>query len=183
MPQTATQPLPETTKAGDNAALALLAHLGIACRTRAHPPLHTVEESRALRGEIAGGHTKNLFLKDKAGSLFLVTAEEDSPLDLKAIDKIIGAKGRLSFATAEQLFAHLGILPGSVSPLALIHDRAARVRFVIERRLLAHAEINVHPLVNTLTSTVPRDGLLAYIRATGHEPEIHDLPHRAPAAG
>lgn len=156
----------------------LLEKLGISHQTLDHPPLFTVEESRALRGEIVGGHTKNLFLKDKAGNLFLVTAEEDSPLDLKTIDKVIGAKGRVSFASAEQMMRHLGILPGSVSPLALVNDAGGAVRFVIERKLLDHSPVNVHPLVNTRTTSLGPEALLAYVRATGHEPAILDLPHR-----
>lgn len=160
----------------------LLAKLGINHVTIEHPPLHTVEESRALRGEIAGGHVKNLFVKDKGGSFYLITAEEDSPLDLKTIDKAIGAKGRVSFASAEQLMTHLGILPGSVSPLALVNETAGAVRFIIERKLLDHAVLNVHPLINTRTSSIATEGLLAFVRATGHEPAAMALPYRAPAA-
>jgi Ala-tRNA(Pro) deacylase len=159
-------------------AYALLDRLGIAHPTLEHPPLHTVEESRALRGEIAGGHVKNLFVKDKGGAFYLITAEEDSPLDLRTIDKVIGAKGRVSFASAEQLMMHLGILPGSVSPLALVNDRAGAVRFIIERKLLDYAVLNVHPLVNTRTTSLRTEDLLAYIRATGHEVMALDLPHR-----
>ncbi len=159
-------------------AFALLHRLGIRFTTLEHPPLHTVEESRALRGEIAGGHVKNLFVKDKGGNLFLITAEESAPLDLKTIDKVIGAKGRVSFASAEQLMAHLGILPGSVSPLALVNDSAGTVRFVIEKKLLDHAVLNVHPLVNTRTSSIATGDLLAYIDATGHAVSVLDLPYR-----
>ena len=156
----------------------LLARLGIPHRTIEHPPLHTVEESRALRGEIAGGHVKNLFVKDKGGNFFLITAEEDSPLDLKTMDKAIGAKGRVSFASAEQLLAHLGILPGSVSPLALVNDTACAVRFILERKLLDHDVLNVHPLINTRTSSIARDDLIAYVKATGHEITVMELPYR-----
>jgi Ala-tRNA(Pro) deacylase len=159
----------------------LLLALGLPFPTIEHPPLHTVEESQALRGEISGGHVKNLFVKDKGGNFFLITAGEDSPLDLKTMDKSIGAKGRVSFASAEQLMAHLGILPGSVSPLALVNDRAGVVRFILERKLLDHAVINVHPLINTRTSSIGRDDLLAFVRATGHDVTILDLPHRATA--
>lgn len=156
----------------------LLDKLGIAHSTIEHPPLHTVEESRALRGEISGGHVKNLFVKDKGGSFYLITAEEDSPLDLKTMDKAIGAKGRVSFASAEQLMAHLGILPGSVSPLALVNETAGAVRFIIEEKLLDHEILNVHPLINTRTSSITTEGLLAFVRATGHEPVAMALPHR-----
>lgn len=166
-------------------AYALLDRLGIARPTLEHPPLHTVEESRALRGEIPGGHVKNLFVKDKGGNLFLITAEEESPLDLKTIDKVIGAKGRVSFASAEQLMSHLGILPGSVSPLALVNDTGGAVRFFMEKKLMRHDILNVHPLINTRTSSIARDDLLRYVEATGHAVTILDLPHRSvvPAEG
>lgn len=162
-------------------AYALLDRLGIAYPTLEHPPLHTVEESRALRGEIAGGHVKNLFVKDKGGNFFLITAEEDSPLDLKTIDKVIGAKGRVSFASADQLMTHLGILPGSVSPLALVNDGDGTVRFFLEKKLMRHDILNVHPLINTRTSSIARDDLLRFIEATGHSVTILDLPHRSVA--
>lgn len=167
-------PAPSAT----NTALALMAELGIRATTIEHPPLHTVEESRALRGEISGAHTKNLFLKDKGSNLFLVTAEESSPLDLKQIDKVIGAKGRVSFASAEQLLEALGILPGSVSPLALVNDRAGRVRFILEEKLAEAAIINVHPLVNTMTTSLATPDLRRYIEATGHATTVLPLPYR-----
>lgn len=174
--------MPATSPTPDPAGkvFALLDRLGIAHATLEHPPLHTVEESRALRGEIAGGHVKNLFVKDKGGNFFLITAEEDSPLDLKTIDKVIGAKGRVSFASAEQLMAHLGILPGSVSPLALVNDETSVVRFILEKKLLDHAVLNVHPLINTRTTSIATEGLMAYIRATGHDITTLELPYRAP---
>jgi Ala-tRNA(Pro) deacylase len=159
-------------------AFSLLEQLGILSQTLEHPPLHTVEESQALRGSIPGGHVKNLFVKDKASRLFLITAEEDSPLDLKQIDKIIGAKGRVSFASAEQLKTHLGVAPGSVTPLALVHDQDQHVTFILEKKLLNHHQINVHPLINTRTTGMKTDDLLAYIQATGHVVTALELPHR-----
>jgi Ala-tRNA(Pro) deacylase len=158
---------------------ALLATLGIASRTITHPALRTVEESQALRGSIEGGHVKNLFVKDKAGRLFLITAEEESPLDLKQIDKIIGARGRVSFASAEQLLHHLGVTPGSVTPLALLNDRAGAVTFILEKKLLRHDWINVHPLINTRTTGLKTSDLLRYISATEHAVNVLDLPYRA----
>jgi hypothetical protein len=71
--------------------------LGIAVTTKYHPPVFTVEESKALRDEIPGGHTKNLFLKDKKGRYFLLTVGEDAVIDLKTIHTAIGASGRVSF--------------------------------------------------------------------------------------
>ena len=161
----------------------LLARLGIAARTVEHPAVFTVAESQSLRGSLPGGHTKNLFTKDKAGRLFLITAEEDSPVDLNQTSKSLGVKGRLSFASAELLMQHLGVEPGSVTPLALVNDVAGAVTFVIEARLLDHAVINVHPLINTRTTALAREDLMRYLRATGHEPLVMALPHRALAEG
>ena len=80
-------------------------------RDAEHPPLFTVEESQALRGEIAGGHTKNLFLKDKKDQVFLVVAEEDAAIDMKSLHKRIGS-ARLSFGKPELLLELLGVVPG-----------------------------------------------------------------------
>jgi len=162
-----------------NPAFALLDALGIASETHHHPPLFTVEDSQKLRGSIPGGHIKNLFVKDKASQFFLITAEESSSLDLKTIDKTIGAKGRVSFASAEQLMAHLGVEPGSVTPLALVNDKAGAVRFILEKKLLDFDAINSHPLTNTMTTTLKTADLLTYIAATGHEAVLLDLPRRA----
>ncbi len=107
---------------------AMLDRLGIKTATTEHPPLHTVEESQALRGEIAGGHTKNLFLKDKKDQVFLVVAEEDAAIDMKSLHKRIGS-ARLSFGKPELLIELLGVVPGSVTPFGVINDhRRARQR-------------------------------------------------------
>jgi Ala-tRNA(Pro) deacylase len=154
--------------------LARLAELGIACRTVSHPPVFTVEEAKALRGELPGGHVKNLFLRDKKGAMWLVVAEEDRRIDLKALAARIGA-GKVSFASAERLMAHLGVVPGAVTPFGLINDRRHDVRVVIDAGLLAHDPVNVHPLTNDRTTAIaPRD-LLRFIEACGHRAEVLDL--------
>jgi Ala-tRNA(Pro) deacylase len=151
---------------------AYLAGLGIAITTVSHPPLFTVEESRALRGAIPGAHTKNLFLKDKKDAIFLVTALEDAEIDLKSLHHRIGASGRLSFGKPDLLFEALGVTPGAVTVFGLINDQPPRVNLILDEALMASAAINCHPLVNTATTTISRDGLLAFVRATGHEPRI-----------
>jgi len=149
-----------------------LSGLGIRTTTVVHPPLHTVEESRALRGEIPGAHTKNLFLKDKKDAIFLVVALEDAAIDLKHLHGRIGASGRLSFGKPALLRERLGVVPGSVTPFGLLNDRPPSVTVILDKALMEHAVINCHPLVNTATTTIARDDLLAFIRATGHEPRI-----------
>src|SRR5688572_29959177 len=91
---------------------AKLEALGLQVKTVRHPPLFTVDQSKALRGELPGGHTKNLFLKDKKDRMWLVTAEEDRGIDLKALGTVLGANGRVSFGSPERLMRHLGVEPG-----------------------------------------------------------------------
>ncbi len=149
--------------------LARLAQLGIDTTTHEHPPLRTVEESRALRGEIPGAHTKNLFLKDKKGVLWLITALEDTPIDLKTLHKQLGS-GRLSFGKPELMREVLGVEPGSVTPFTLINESAREVNFVLDEALLAYETLNFHPLVNTATTSIAREDFLKFVVACGHEP-------------
>jgi len=138
-----------------------------------------VEEARALRGTIPGLHTKNLFLKDRKGALFLVTAPEDAALDLKQIHVALGAKGRVSFASGERLIEVLGVEPGSVTPLALVNDDERRVTFVLHQAFRAAELVNVHPLRNDATLTLRVEDLYRFLRHIGREPDIRDLPEAA----
>lgn len=154
--------------------LARLGELGIATVTHSHPPLFTVEESKALRGELPGGHCKNLFLKDRKDQYWLIVALEDAPVSLNSFDKVIGS-ARLSFASAERLWQVLGVRPGSVTPFALINDTERRVNVVLQKAMLDQDPLNYHPLLNDRTTAIrPRD-LLAFIKACGHEPRIVDF--------
>ena len=161
---------------------ATLDRLGIAHRTVNHPPLFTVEQSQALRGQIPGGHTKNLFLKDKKSALYLVTALEDAAIDLKSLHRLVGASGRFSFGRADEMRETLGVEPGAVTPFGAINDTTGRVAVVLDATLMTHAEINAHPLTNTMTTTVARDDLIKFLRATGHEPRIVEVASPPPAA-
>src|SRR5262245_4714770 len=141
---------------------AALDRLGIKHTTVTHPPLFTVEQSRGLRGEIPGGHTKNLFLRDKKGALFLVTAEEDAAVELKSLHRRLGASGRFSFGSADLLREALGIIPGAVTPFAAMNDTAGRVSVVLDAGLMEHAVINCHPLTNTMTTSIAREDLIRF---------------------
>ena len=159
---------------------ACLDHLGIPHTTVTHPPLFTVEQSRALRGQIPGGHTKNLFLKDKKDALFLVTALEDATIELKSLHRRLNASGRFSFGSANLMLETLGIAPGAVTPFGALNDTAGRVTIVLDKALMQHTAINAHPLVNTMTTSISREGLLAFLVSTGHNPRIE--PVAEPAA-
>lgn len=155
--------------------LAFLSKLGIAVKTVAHPPLFTVSDSQALRGEIPGGHTKNLFLRDKKERYFLLTVEEDAEVDLKTIHQIIGASGRVSFGKPEKLLDYLGVTPGAVTAFGIVNDTENKVTIVLDEALMRHDTINAHPLTNEATTSIGRDDLLRFIKATGHEPLVLKL--------
>ena len=154
---------------------AYLDTLGIAHQTVTHPAVFTVEEARESRGAIAGGHTKNLFLRDKKGATYLVVAPEDAAIELRSLHRLLGASGRFSLGSAELMQDVLGVSPGSVTPFAAINDKERRVSLVLDAALLAHEALNFHPLVNTATTTISRDGLLKFLAATGHPPRIETL--------
>jgi Ala-tRNA(Pro) deacylase len=151
---------------------AFLDRLGIAHATVTHPPLFTVEQSRALRGQIPGGHTKNLFLRDKKGTLFLVVALEEAVIDLKGLHRRLGASGRFSFGSAELLMQHLGVVPGAVTPFAAINDSERKVAVVLDEAMLRSDPLNFHPLDNSMTTAIARADLLKFLAATGHPPRI-----------
>jgi Ala-tRNA(Pro) deacylase len=153
---------------------AYLDSLGVAHQTVWHPAVFTVEEAQAQRNRdhLAGGFTKNLFLRDKKGALFLVVAPEDAMIELKSLHRLLGATGRFSFASAELMRELLGVEPGSVTPFAVINDKAGQVTIVLDAAMMAHEVLNFHPLVNTGTTTISRDGLLKFLEAAGHRARI-----------
>jgi Ala-tRNA(Pro) deacylase len=158
---------------------ARLVELGIETETVDHPAVFTVAQSSKLERELPGGHTKNLFLKDKKGALFLVVALGHALIDLKTLHKKLGCD-RLSFGRPELLMEVLGVPAGSVTPFALINDRARRVTVILDADMMRHERLNYHPLENTATTGIAREDLVAFIRACGHEPRIVAV---APAEG
>ena len=152
--------------------------LGLAHQTYAHPPVFTVQEGLDFKHVMPGGHTKNLFLKDKKGELWLVTALQDTVIDLKWLPKRLSA-GRLSFGSAPLLLEVLGVTPGSVTPLALLNDakRCAKrcVRPVFDARLMACELVNCHPLRNDMTTALTPAALMAFARDLGYDPLIVDF--------
>ena len=159
---------------------AALDALAIKYTTVKHPPLFTVEQSRSLRGQIPGGHTKNLFLRDKKHALFLVVAEEEADIDLKGLHRLLGANGRFSFGSSDLLREVWGVEPGAVTPFGAMNDTAGRVTVVLDKAMLAHAILNFHPLVNTMTTSIARDDLIRFLESTGHSPRIERVAGPAP---
>ena len=167
-------PPPEAREA---AVCARLAELGIPYKTHAHAPVFTVEEAQGLRGTLPGTHTKNLFLEDRKGGLWLVSAREELRIDLNALSKSLPAP-RFSFGAPDLLVEVLGILPGAVSPFALLNDKASRVKAVFDRGMLERDPINFHPLRNDRTTAISAADLLRFAKVTGHDPIVAALPVR-----
>lgn len=147
---------------------------GIAHQTVQHEATFTVAEGRALKAALPGGHSKNLFMADKEGTLVLISAWADSQLHLNALHRTLGTR-RLSFTSGDRLMTALGVPPGSVTPFALLNDAAGRVRFVADAALVAFDTLHFHPLVNTATTSIARGGLSQFVSATGHTMDIVDF--------
>ena len=148
--------------------------LGIAYRYYPHPQVFTVDEARRHCAHIPGGHCKNLFLRTRKKHYWLLVLEADARIDLDRLARHVGA-GRFSFASRERLSQILGVIPGAVTPLALVNDRDYRCRVVLDQRLMGHETVNFHPLTNDATVAVSPADLLRFIRACGHQPEQLDF--------
>ena len=179
--ETAGNQKPETPQLADGSAPATprdlfsrLDSLGIATRTVEHPAVFTVEEAKTLRGELPGGHTKNLFLRNKKGRMWLVTCLEDREVDLKSLGAALEA-GRFSFGSADRLMTYLGVEPGSVTPFAVLNDRTGAVTMVLDRALSEIEPLNFHPLVNTMTTAIAPEALLDFLKAVDHAPVMLDF--------
>ncbi len=151
---------------------AFLDGLAIEHKTTLHEPVFTVAESESLRDLIPGGHTKNLFVKDKKDQYFVLTVEENAVVDLKTVYKVVGAASKFSFGKPEKMLEYLGVIPGSVTVFGAINDKDRQVTFVLDSVLMEHDFINGHPLTNDATTTIGRDDLVRFLQATGHEPLI-----------
>ena len=151
-----------------------LEKLGIATTTYDHPPLFTVEDSKSLRGPIPGDHLKNLFLRGKKSQMWLIVCREDLVVNLKEIGSRLGGQ-RLSFGSPERLFKYLGVIPGAVSPFALINDVNQDVDVILDKGMMSSSLLNFHPITNEKTTSISPDDLLKYIGSCGHQPKIIDL--------
>ncbi|HZC15780.1 MAG TPA: prolyl-tRNA synthetase associated domain-containing protein [Caulobacteraceae bacterium] len=158
-------------KAAPDELFAFLDRAGIAHTTLEHAAVFHYGEGEAVKARLAGGHTKNLFLKDAKGRLWLITALGETRIDLKALPARIGA-AKLSFGSAALMGEVLGVEPGSVTPFALINDETRRVTLIVDAALLRADPLNFHPLTNTATTQVSRAGFLAFLAALSIEPVV-----------
>lgn len=147
---------------------------GIQQNTVNHPAVFSVEEAQKHTSHLPGAHVKNLFLKAKDGSPWLVTCRDEQTVKVNGLSRLLSAP-RFSFAKPEMLLQVLGVEPGSVTPLALINDEKRAVSFVLDRALLSYELLNVHPLINTSTTSMAPNDLLIFAKNLGYEPILVDL--------
>ena len=162
--------------AGETKLFNLFDEINIKTTTYRHPRLHTVEESRKLRGEILGEHCKSLFLKDKKDNYLLVVMSEDRALDMKALFKSQQINvGRLSFVSADKMFDMLGIKPGAVTPFCLINVKHSNLKIILDKQMMEHDIVNYHPLHNEATTSIKPKDLLKFIHHFNFNPTIIDF--------
>lgn len=143
-----------------------------------HPPVFTCEEADRLVGDLPGAKTKNLFLRDKKGRRhLLIVVGYEKTVDLKALSSILGIGG-LGFASPERLKKYLGVDPGAVTVLGLVHDQAKEVGVVVDEGLWKASAFRCHPLVNTSTLVISKENLERFLDRTGHTAQILDVPGR-----
>jgi len=157
------------------ALLGRLDEMGIAATTHRHAPVFTVEEAQRLKGDLPGAHTKNLFLRDKKGAMWLLVALYDRDIELLAVAKTLGVSGRFSFGSAERLMRYLGVIPGSVTPFAVINDHGSAVRVALDSGLREQEIWNAHPLDNAMTTAVRGDDMVRFLEGVGHPPVWVDV--------
>ena len=148
--------------------------LGISHSTHDHPPIFTVEEGAEIKASLPGGHTKNLFLKDKAGRYFLICALGDTSIRINKLHPLLGCK-RLSFGKPDPLLELLGVTPGSVTLFSILNDTEHQVTLILDAALQKHDIVNFHPLLNDATTAISSADMIAFAKATGHDPVILDF--------
>lgn len=144
-----------------------------------HPAVYTTEEASRLVPPLPGAKAKNLFVRDaKSPRRFLVVVPYEKRVDLRGLAESMGLR-KLSFASADELMETLGITAGAVSLLALVNDTQHQAELIVDRAIWAADAIQCHPLVNTATLSIGREGLQRLLEATGHPPCVIDVPERA----
>ncbi len=149
-------------------------------KTHRHSPVFTVKEAQTVRAGMPGGHSKNLFVRDKKKNHALIVATEERKINLKCLADQI-EMGRLSFASPDRLMTHLGVTPCAVSPFSLLNTLrqpgpdGPAIQVILDEGLLVHQLVYFHPLHNAATTAISPEGLIKFTRACGFEPFILPL--------
>ena len=156
------------------ALYALLDKLGLPHHTQEHAAVFTVDAGADIKARMPGGHSKNLFLKDKAGNYVLVSALGSTIITLNQLHKRIGTK-RLSFGKPEALLELLGVVPGSVTVFSVLNDTEHKVRLILDKALFEYEAVWFHPMRNTASTRIKPDDIKTFAEATGHPPTLIDF--------
>lgn len=161
------------------ALLARLDKQDIPYDLHAHEPIFTVEEGEHLKASIPGVHCRNLFLRDKKKNMVLITAANETRIDLKKLAPLLDL-GRLSFGSADRLWTYLGIRQGSVNPFCIVNDTQNQVRMILDSTIMDHEKMNVHPMDNAYTVGLAPADIVKFIESTDHSAEIVDFTPAMP---
>ena len=144
-----------------------------------HEPLMTVKESKSIQEKLFGktkgkGHIKNLYLRDKRKNNILLVTHQDTVVNLKLLAEKIKMQ-RLSFGSPDRLMETLGVLPGAVSPFAMINGVKNNVTIFLDSKLKSYKNILAHPLENNQTLEIKFDQLEKFFRKLSVEPKWINL--------
>ncbi len=147
----------------------ILAEIGVAYIKHDHEPFFTCEDADEFYKNLVGGHSKNLFLRNRKGDrYYLVVVESHKKVDLKLLSEKL-YESKLGFASADRLERVLGLTPGSVSPFGLIHDEEKNVVVVVDEDLMQYDKLYYHPNINTATLEISRQDLQKFLDWCGNE--------------
>ena len=158
---------------------ALFDDLGIEYKNHDHRPVFTVDEGHDIKKAIAGGHSKNLFLKDKDGEFFLICAIGETQIKLNQVHKAINS-ARLSFGSEEFLWEKLGVRPGSVTLFSLINNNPPSLTLILDNAIFEHEIINFHPLLNNATTSIKANDIAKFVKHWGGKAMIADFSSDIP---
>lgn len=155
----------------------LLDSLGIVYSRVDHSHADTIEDCHEVEKVLGWPVCKNLFLCNRQKTqYYLLMLEGDKVFKTKDLSKQLGVS-RLSFAEAEDMERLLGVSPGSVTVLGLMHDKEKQVQLVMDKPIFEGENISCHPCISTSTLVMSREAVLEkLLPALGHEPIVVDLP-------
>jgi Ala-tRNA(Pro) deacylase len=140
-----------------------------------HPAAPTIEEAMKYWANIEATHCKNLFFRNHKGDKhYLVILDHHYALDIHDLEKRL-KQGKLSFASEKRMEKHLGIKPGSVSPLALINDKENHVHVFFDETLKNSTKISFHPNINTASIVMQFQDFIKFMDYTGNSYEFQKL--------
>jgi Ala-tRNA(Pro) deacylase len=160
---------------GHPALYLLLETLEIPYDYYAHPAAPTIEEAINYWQDLDATHCKNLFFRNHKGNRhYLVILEHRQELNIRDLEQRL-KQGKLSFASAERMMKYLGVTPGSVTPLGLIHDTEKHVHVFLDEKLRDSRTISFHPCINTASLVIPYDDFIKFLNHQGNSYEYINM--------